>query len=185
MQLWINQLSRLFSQLSGNLCIGLDSDTYNYLFSILTNFLWQRDISTFISSKHSNLLWQRVLQNLSAQIIYDFHLGFKDSLSWLSLSNSMKTFIKISAPIYMSFSSSVSRTRECWIQARNSLIFVLNIDQWLTVMIFFLSFVSSLRHHLTSNNRVQQWTQDLLAILTFFNPRGNCLSLIGDHSQHS
>ena len=133
--------------------------------------------------------FQSYVTKSTSELISTNHLRFsswfKDSLSWLSLSNSMKTFIKISAPIYMSFSSSVSWTRECWIQARNSLIFVLNIDQWLTVMIFFLSFVSSLRHHLTSNNRVQQWTQDLLAILTFFNPRGNCLSLIGDHSQHS
>ena len=151
LQLWINQLSRLFSQLSGNLCIGLDSDTYNYLLSTLT--FCDKETYQHLSAPNIPIFcdkeYFRAYQHKSSMI----SSGIEDSLSWLSLSNSMKTFIKISGPIYMSFSSSVSWTRECRIQAKkliNSLIFVLNIDQWLTVMIFFQSFVSSLRHHLTT-----------------------------------
>ena len=151
LQLWINQLSRLFSQLSGNLCIGLDSDTYNYLLSTLT--FCDKETYQHLSAPNIPIFcdkeYFRAYQHKSSMI----SSGIKDFLLWLSLSNSMKTFIKISGPIYMSFSPSVSWTRECRIQAKkliNSLIFVLNIDQWPTVMIFFKSFVSSLRHHLTT-----------------------------------
>ena len=151
LQLWINQLSRLFSQLSGNLCIGLEFDTYNYLLSTLT--FCDKETYQHLSAPNIPIFcdkeYFRAYQHKSSMI----SSGIKDFLLWLSLSNSMKTFIKISGPIYMSFSSSVSWTRECRIEAKkmiNSLIFVLNIDQWLTVMIFFQSFVSSLRHYLTT-----------------------------------
>ena len=168
LQLWINQLSRLFSQLSGNLCIGLDSDTYNYLLSTLT--FCDKETYQHLSAPNIPIFcdkeYFRAYQHKSSMI----SSGIKDFLSWLSLSSSMKTFIKISGPIYMSFSPSVSWTRECRIQAKkliNSLIF-LCIEHWPMANCDDLLSVFRLVTQALFNNRAQQWTQNLLAILTFF-----------------